>query len=158
MLKSIALTSGLIVASAIAMENAAFAQSVDVPFSGTVPIQATFTSPTPGEVQPVVSSGSGSTKRFESQTPAKMTVQTTSDATITVSAPRLVSGPNQDPVGTKRTAFLKFGSTSVSSNTNGGSAKLPAGKTDVEVNLLVERPQAFQRGKYTYVVNLTLTP
>jgi hypothetical protein len=158
MLYRLALTLGLILASTLAIEQAVLAQSVEVPFNGTVPVQASFSTPTSGSAEPTVSTSSGSPTQFESQTPATLSVQTSTPATITVSPPRFVSGPTPDPTGTTYVGFLKFGSTSVSSNVNGGSAALPQGNHDLEIGMLVERPQAFTPGTYTYVVNLTLTP
>lgn len=158
MFKSFALTSSLIIAGSIAFHQAALADSIDVPFSGTVPVEAIFTPPTPGKAEPVIPSNSGGIpNKFESSTPAKIGVQTTTPATITVSPPRLVSGPSQDPSGTKRVAFLEFGSTKVNSNNN-GNARLPAGKNDLKVNLSVQRPGAYKPGTYTYVVTLTISP
>lgn len=135
-----ALTSSLILASALAVDQAVLAQNVDVPFSGTVPVQASFSTPTSGTAEPIISTGSaGSPTKLESQTPASLNVQTSTPATITVSPPRLISGSSPDPPGTTYVGFLSFGSTSVSSNVGGGSASLPAGSTDLQVGLLVER-------------------
>lgn len=159
MLHHLALTSGLILASAIAFNQAALAQSVDVPFSGTVSGQATFSFPTSGTTEPTISGGSGANpNKFESLTPANIAVQLSTPASITVSPPRLVSGPTSDPTGTKHVGFLKFGSTNVSSDVGGGSTSLPTGNTNLEVGLLVERPGAFTPGTYTYAVTLTITP
>ncbi|MBG1265284.1 hypothetical protein [Nostoc sp. WHI] len=160
----LALTSSLLLASlssvqAFALDQAALAQSVDVPFSGTVPVEATFSSPAPSTAEPTISRGSGGIPtKFESQTPASMGVQSNTSATISVSPPRFVSGPSADPSGTTYIGFLKFGSTNLRSDVNGGSATLPAGNTNLEVDLLVERPVAFTPGIYTYVVTLTIAP
>jgi hypothetical protein len=159
MLYRLALTFGLILASTLAIEQAVLAQSVDVPFNGTVPVQASFSTPTSGSAEPTISTSSGGIPtQFESQTPATLNVQTSTPTTITVSPPRLISGPTPDPTGTTYVGFLKFGSTSVSSNVGGGSAALPEGNNNLEVGMLVERPQTFTPGTYTYVVTLTLTP
>jgi hypothetical protein len=164
MLYRLALTSSLVLASAFslqafALDQAVLAQSADVPFSGTVPVEATFTPPASGTAEPTSSSGSGGTPtKLESQTPATIGVQSSTSASVSVSPPRLVSGPSADPSGTTHIGFLKFGSTNVRSDVGGGSATLPAGNTNLEVNLLVERPVAFTPGIYTYVVTLTIAP
>ncbi|MBE8965497.1 hypothetical protein IQ277_04300 [Nostocales cyanobacterium LEGE 12452] len=164
MLYRLALTSSLVLASALslqafALDRAVLAQSADVPFSGTVPAEATFISPASGTAEPTISSNSGGIARnLESQTPATIGVQSSTSATVTVSPPRLVSGPSPDPSGTTHIGFLKFGSTNVRSDVGGGSATLPPGNTNLEVNLLVERPVGFTPGIYTYVVTLTIAP
>lgn len=160
----LALTSSLVLASALsvqafALDQAVLAQSADVPFSGTVPIEASFSSPVPGTAEPTISSGSGGIPtKFEPQSPAIINVQTSTPATISVSPPRFVSGPSADPSGTTHIGFLKFGSTSLRSDVGGGSATLSAGNTNLEVGFLVERPVAFPPGIYTYVVTLTIAP
>jgi len=159
MLYRLALTSSLLLASAFALNRAVLAQSADVPFSGTVPVEATFSSPAPGTAEPTIASDSGGIPtKFESQTPATMSVQSSTSATISVSAPRLVSGTSVDPSETTHIGFLKFGSTSLRSDVSGGSGILPPGNTNLEVGLLVERPVAFTPGTYTYVVTLTIAP
>ncbi|MDM9381423.1 hypothetical protein QUB80_11995 [Chlorogloeopsis sp. ULAP01] len=159
MLYHLTLTSSLILASTLAVDRSVLAQSVDVPFSGTVPVQATFSTPIPGSTEPTIpTNSSGAPTKLESHTPATISVQTSTPATIIVSPPRFVSGTTPDPVGTTYVGFLKFGSTSVSSNVGGGSTTLPEGSTNLEVAMLVERPDGFTPGTYTYVVTLTVTP
>ncbi|MHC0063209.1 hypothetical protein ACWATR_09805 [Nostoc sp. UIC 10890] len=164
MLYRLALTSSLVLASvlsvqAFVLDQAVLAQSADVPFSGTVPAEASFSSPAPGTAEATISGNSGGiSTKLESQTPATIGVQNSTSATVTVSPPRLVSGPSADPSGTTHIGFLKFGSTNVRSDVGGGSATLPAGNTNLEVNLLVERPVGFTPGIYTYVVTLTIAP
>ncbi|MBD2560850.1 MULTISPECIES: hypothetical protein [Nostoc] len=164
MLYRLALTSSLVLASALsvqafALDQAVLAQNADVPFSGTVPVEASFSSPASGTAEPTIASDSGGIPtKFESESPATIGVQSSTSATISVSPPRLVSGPSADPSGTTHIGFLKFGSTNVRSDVGSGSATLPAGNTNLEVGLLVERPVAFTPGIYTYVVTLTIAP
>ena len=155
----LALTSGLMLASAFALDRAALAQSVDIPFNGTVPVQASFSTPVTGTAEPSFSGSSVETlTQLESQTPATIGVQSSTPATITVSPPRFISGPTSDPAGTTYIGFLKFGSTTVRSDVGGGSAALPAGNSDLEVSMLVGRPDSFTPGTYIYAITLTITP
>ncbi|AFZ22723.1 hypothetical protein Cylst_0366 [Cylindrospermum stagnale PCC 7417] len=155
----LALTTSLMLASAFALDRAALAQSVDIPFNGVVPIQATFSTPVIGTAEPSISGSSDETPtQLESQTPATIGVASSTPTTITVSPPRFVSGPTSDPPGTTYIGFLTFGSTSVRSDVGGGSAALPTGSTNLQVNMLVERPDSFTPGTYTYAVTLTITP
>lgn len=153
------LNSTLALASVFTVQHAALAQSVDVPFSGTVPVQATFTEIISPPLEPVIVDGAtGLPTKFEPQSPATVSVQTSTNATITVSAPVLVSGASEDPPGTIKIGYVRFGSTTASSDVGGGNASLPAGTNDLEVSMLVERPTAFLAGDYTYTVTLTITP
>ncbi|BDI17020.1 hypothetical protein ANSO36C_28220 [Nostoc cf. commune SO-36] len=157
MLYRLALTSSL--ALVFALDQAVLAQNANVPFSGIVPVEATFSSPAPGTAEPTISSDSGGIPtKFESQTPATIAVQTSTSASISVSPARFVSGPSVDPSGTTHIGFLKFGSTNLRSDVSSGSGILPPGNTNLEVGLLVERPVAFTPGTYTYVVTLTIAP
>lgn len=159
MFRRLVVTSSLMLGSLIALGPAALAQSVDVPFSGTVPVQATFSTGSAGTAETMVSGSPGTiTNIFESSTPATLAVQSSTPATITVSPPRFVSGPTPDPAGTIGIGFLKFGSTNVRSDVGSGTASLPTGETQLEVNLHVERPGVFMPGNYTYVVTLSVTP
>ncbi|WP_254921320.1 hypothetical protein [Nodularia sp. NIES-3585] len=141
------------------VQHTTLAQSVDVPFSGNVPVQATFTEIISPPLEPVIVDGAdGLPTQFEPQSPATVTVETSTNATITVSAPVLVSGASEDPPGTIKIGYVRFSSTTASSDVGGGNASLPAGTNDLEVSMLVERPTAFLAGDYTYTVTLTITP
>ncbi|GJD21100.1 hypothetical protein RIVM261_060560 [Rivularia sp. IAM M-261] len=159
MFHRLALSFGLILVSFIALEQSILAQNVDVPFSGIVSGQAGFDSLKPGTTETTVSSSfSGIAQQFDSITSATVGINSSVPATITISPPQFVSGPSPDPSGTTRVAYLKFGSTQVISNVGGGSGKLPAGNTNLQVDMLVKRPVAFTPGNYTYSVKLTITP
>ncbi|MBD2777031.1 hypothetical protein [Iningainema tapete] len=154
-----AFTSSLLITSSIIFDQAALAQSVDVPFNGTVPAQATFSIPIFSTAEPTSSGDSGSNgKTFKSVAPTTISVQSSTPAKITISPPHLVSGPTPDPVGTTHIGFLQFGSTSVRSDVAGGTAALPTGNTNLQVDFLVERPEEFAPGTYTYGLTLTITP
>jgi len=151
--------AALTTVSAIALCQSAVAETISVPFEGNVPIQATIVDVNPGTVEiPTTGTSGGNTKVIESFTPATVTVQSNTPANITVEAPTLVSGPTSDPAGTTHIGFLKVGSTEIRSDMGEGTIPLPLGQTDLEVNMLVERPESFAPGTYTYVVTLTITP
>lgn len=154
-----ALSFGLILASFAAFDRAALAQTTDVPFSGTVSGQAGFDSLNPGTTETKVSSSfNGIAQQFESLSSATVGVNSSVPAKITISSPQLVSGPTPDPAGTTQIAYLKYGSTRVSSDVSGGTGTLPPGNTDLQVDMLIKRPVAFVPGNYTYSVKLTITP
>ena len=154
-----AAASVLTLVSIIAINPIAKAQNMDVPFSGTLPERATFMEIVPGETeQPTINSPGASLEQIESVTPAQVSVHSSSPATITVSPPALVSGPTPDPPGTIHIGFLRFGSTELRSDVGGGTAPLPSGETNLDVDMLVERPEPFAPGTYLYEVTLTITP
>jgi hypothetical protein len=151
--------SALMLASAMAFSLPALAQNVDVPFSGNVPVQATFSNIVTGTAETQAVAGSAGTPNIiESVSSATVTVQSNTPATMTVSPPRLLSGPTPDPDGTNRVAFLSFGSTNVTVDTADVPVSIPAGVTDLEIRMRVERPEAFTVGTYNYAVTLTVTP
>ncbi len=152
----LAFTSGLLLASSIALAPAVLADTAHIDFSGTIPEKVTFGNVTPPTVDTIFSGSD--LKTFRSSSPARLSVQSNNPATITVSPPYLVSGPSNDPQGTNHIGFLKFGSTNLRSDVGGGSGSLPAGNLDLEVDVLVERPEVFIAGTYTYAVTLTVTP
>ncbi|TAE60441.1 MAG: hypothetical protein EAZ87_05940 [Nostocales cyanobacterium] len=159
MLYRLIVNSTLALASVLAIQHITIAESVDVPFNGTVPVNATFIETTPATVEPTISETSdGLPSKLEPLTPAVVNVQTSTNATITVSPPVLVSGASEDPPGTIKIGYVSFGGNTYSSDIGGGSAPLPAGTNDLQVSMLVERPTAFPAGTYTYTVTLTVTP
>ncbi len=110
-------------------------------------------------LQPGTIESGGDLKVLESVVPANINVNVPADTTaqITVLSPNLVSGASEDPSGTKSIGFLEFGSNNLRSEGNNATAKLPAGDTNLEVGLRVERPVSFTPGTYNYAVNLSVT-
>ena len=156
---SYTVASALVVTSIVAVNSTALAQSTEIQFNGTVPVQATFSNVVPGTVDTIATGRvAGNFNAFESVTPATLTVQSSVPATITVSPPSLVSGNTPDPPGTTRVGFLTLGSIIVRSDISGGTANLPAGNTALEVDMFVDRPEPFPPGTYTYAVTVTITP
>jgi hypothetical protein len=159
MFHRIALVYGLIMTSVVLLDQNALANTVDVPFSGTVPYQATFSNATSGIAESTFSGGSRTVGNvFESVSAATIDVQSSQRTKITISPPRFVSGVTPDPAGTNHVAFLKFGSTTARSDVAGGTATIDAGITNLQIDMLVQRPVNFPPGNYSYAVTLTVTP
>ncbi len=114
-----------------------------------------FSNVSPG----VIETSGGDLKVLESVVPANINVNVPPNTTaqITVLSPNLVSAPSEDPGGTKRIGFLKFGSNDLRSDRNNATATLPTGNTNLEAGLRVERPVSFTPGTYNYAVNLSVT-
>jgi len=155
----LATTSVLMLASAIAFSPAALAQNVDIKFSGNVPIEANFTNVVPGTADTAgVGTSVGSSHIIESVTSASVSVESNTPGTMTVSPPRLLSGPTPDPDGTRHVTFLSFGTQNVIADEADVTVNVPAGIIDLDIKMRVERPTAFVVGTYNYSVTLTLTP
>lgn len=136
--------------TAIFSNQTTLAQSVNVYFSGTIEPHASFSSYTPGKIESIISGKDAkSTNKFESITPAKINVQTSTPTIITVSSPKL-SGTNI--VDTQHTATLRVDSSQVSGN----NVTLPTGNNTVEVDMSLKQNQVFTPGTYNYDVTLTM--
>jgi hypothetical protein len=122
-------------------------------------MEASFSPVVTGETELDPLGGSSiSLNRMESAVPATVTITVATPATLTVSEPVLSSGPTPDPSGTVWVGFARFGTTEVRSDVGGGNAPLPAGASDLEVDIEITRPQPYTPGTYTYTVTLILTP
>jgi hypothetical protein len=142
MLYRLAIVSGLLLASFINIVPAALAE---VKFSNLQP--------------GVIGIQGGDFTVLETVVPAIVNVNVSPEiaAQITVLPPELVSAPSEDPSGTKRIGFLKFGENNLRSDGSNATASLPTGDTNLELELRVERPVRFTSGAYTYTVNIVVT-
>ena len=145
MLYRLAVASGLLLTSFINVIN----------ITPTALAEVTFSNLNPGTIETT----GGDLKVLESIVPATLDVNVPNgtNAQITILPPNLLSSPSEDPSGTKRIGFLKFGSSDLSSDGSNATATLPPGDTNLEVGLRVERPVTFTPGTYNYGVNLSVT-
>ena len=82
---------------------------------------------------------------------------TTGMVTFTITEPLQTSGP-PDPFGTNRTSEVSVGAIQTIQNSDGPtSIFLPAGTTELAVNMRAIRPVEFFGGTYTYNVTLSVT-
>ncbi|NEP56397.1 MAG: hypothetical protein F6K31_05155 [Symploca sp. SIO2G7] len=143
----------------MALSPTALAQNVDIKFNGNVPIQTTFSNVVPGTAETTtVSTSGGSSHIIESVTSTSVSVESNTPGTMTISPPRLLSGPTPDPDGTRHVTFLSFGTQNVIADAAEVTVNIPSGITDLEIDMRVERPTPFVAGTYDYGVTLTLTP
>jgi hypothetical protein len=148
--------SSVILASSITLQQAVFAQTVDITFTGTILPQSAIG--TPSIVPTNFSVSAKSNNQYNSTTSYKINIQTSKSSQINISPPQLVSGPTPESVGTKSTVSLKLGSNVISSDVGYANAILPAGETNLQVDISVKRPKTFTPGTYNYVVMLTSLP
>ncbi|MEQ8382179.1 MAG: hypothetical protein RH949_07390 [Coleofasciculus sp. A1-SPW-01] len=159
MFRFYAVASTLTLASAIGLSSEALAQSVDIPFTASVPIEVTFDQVVLGTVETTASGGSVQLPNvIESVNPATVTLQSNTSATLTVSPPSFISGSTPDPDGTTYITFVSFGTQQVTADTGDVTVNLPVGISDLEVDMRVERPVPFPAGTYNYAVTLTVIP
>ena len=151
MLKYLGLISGLTTLATINFVSAAIAQTATVTFSGTVLPQASFSEPVFRKPEAVSSFGSINTSNeLQSVNTTKLSLETHEPVNISISS----SVENQDNM------TFKLGSKGVTNiMANGESVSLPPGKTDLEMNMLLEKPEASVQGNnHIYNVTITLTP
>lgn len=159
MFRFYAVASTLTLASAIGFSSEALAQSVDIPFTASVPIEVTFDQVVLGTVETTASGGSAQLPNvIESVNPATVTLQSNTSATLTVSPPSFISGSTPDPDGTTYITFVSFGTQQVTADTGDVTVSLPVGISDLDVDMRVERPVPFPAGTYNYAVTLTVIP
>lgn len=159
MFRFYAVASTLTLASAMGLSSEALAQSVDIPFTASVPIEVTFDQVVLGTVETTASGGSAQLPNvIESVNPATVNLNSNTPATLTISPPRLISGSTPDPDGTTYVTFVSVGTQQVTADTVDVTVNLPVGISDLEVDMRVERPVPFPAGTYNYAVTLTVIP
>jgi hypothetical protein len=148
--------ASFIMASSITLQQAVFAQTSDIIFTGTILPQTAI------DILSIVptnySVSAKTNNQYNSTICYKINIQTSQSSQLNISQPQLVSGPTPEPSGTKNTVSLKLGSNVISSDVGYANAILPAGETKLEVDILVKRPKTFRPGTYNYVVMLTSLP
>lgn len=99
-----------------------------------------------------------SNPRFlETVVPALIRIDTDEPIRINVTAPTLAHGPDSDPRGTERHIVIRQGGQRVRRTAGNRLVEIPAGTTDLEVSMQVERPQDFLPGRYIYQFDLVMS-
>jgi len=179
MIHRLVLTSGLMLAGAVAFSPKAFAQSVDVMFNGNIGPECSFAAPVPGTL---VYSGQDFSNTITSDAPGgvsgKVDVSCNTPARIQISNARFVSftptnpqfeQPPFPPGGQDFQARAKVpGAETLYFGYGGGGnspspdiplfpTPTPTLRQTVEVDLSVNGGN-YQAGNYQYAVTLTITP
>jgi len=173
MIRRLFLTSGLVLASAVAFSPKAFAQSVDVQFTANVgpecsfatPIPGTLVmnSPTPGPVPP----GPGNLSSLApGGVSGEVDVSCNTNADLQISDVRFVSftptnppDPLEPPFQPPLPGFMEARATTPTDQALGPGGLLPlaVGNQTVEVDMWTNDP-VFEAGIYEYAVTLTIVP
>jgi hypothetical protein len=151
--------SVLVMGSAVVLSAlSANAQSVNVPFSGTMPTNCTFGTPTPGVLVP---DGSAAlVAGIARGTLGSVSLQCTAPANITVSAPIQTSGPAFTPTDCEAEILLAGGS-DLALNLSCTGTSTPAqvsGTNTLNVGMRVRSDRPIPPGDYAYNVTLTIAP
>ena len=94
--------------------------------------------------------------RLETSLPAVVRIRTEQPIRIEVLPGRLRNGPDGDPSGTERVVMVRHGSHQVNSRSGDRTLQLPAGTTELEVVMQVDRPERFAPGSYTYALSISV--
>lgn len=164
------LSCALVIASTAAVAPKAFAQSVDVNFSGTVQGKCNFGTPTGGVLAAEGGYGNYGQGAYKISSlvpggsPGKVTVSCNESANLTISSPIQTGGPFGGSAG----AIVEspFGSTGSGANVGyyggpTGPLSLSPGVTPLNVHMGVEsgpNTPYLPPGNYAYKVTLTITP
>lgn len=93
---------------------------------------------------------------LETVAPAIVRVETDRPLQIEVLSAYLRDGPDRDPSGTEQVVIVHHGSDRISTRSGDRTLELPAGTTELEIIIQIERPEQFSHGDYTYLLNLAL--
>ncbi|MDM9381422.1 hypothetical protein QUB80_11990 [Chlorogloeopsis sp. ULAP01] len=157
MIRRSLLTAALILVGSVALAPKTMAQTVDVPFTGTVGGACNFDQVTPGSLgmnQP--SNPTALAGGFTGGAFGQVSVTCNAPSQLTVSQPVQTGGPTFTPMFAD--AFVN--SSSGSTFANGGSPMmLPVGSpTMLNVDMYVDKGSPLTPGTYDYKVTLTVTP
>ena len=94
---------------------------------------------------------------LETVVPALIRIDTDEPIRISVTAPALAHGPDSDPRGTERQIVIRQGGRRVRRTAGNRLLDIPAGTTDLEVSMQVERPQDFLPGRYIYQFDVVVS-
>ncbi|MEM9215541.1 MAG: hypothetical protein AAGD25_14495 [Cyanobacteria bacterium P01_F01_bin.150] len=93
---------------------------------------------------------------LETVVPAFIRIETDEPIRINITSPFLSNGPDADPSGTDRHLVIRQRGRSLRQAGN-RFFDIPAGTTDLEVSMEIERPQDFLPGRYVYQFDLVVS-
>lgn len=151
------LTAGLIVMGSVALAPKTMAQTVDVPFSGTIGGACNFGQVTPGSLgvnQP--SNPTALAGGFPGGALGKVSITCNAPSQLTVSQPIQTGGPSFSPMFSDAMVGSPFGYTYAM---GGSPLMLPPGASGMlDVDMYVDKGSVLVPGTYSYKVTLTVTP
>ncbi|MFQ4143375.1 hypothetical protein [Chlorogloeopsis sp. ULAP02] len=157
MIRRSLLTAVLILVGSVALAPKTMAQTVDVPFTGTVTGACNFGQVTPGSLgvnQP--SNPTTLASNYSEGVFGQVSVTCNAPSQLTVSQPVQTGGPNFTPIFSDAMVNSLFGSTNA---TDGSPLMLPPGSPMMlNVDMIADKGSPLTPGTYDYKVTLTVTP
>lgn len=93
---------------------------------------------------------------LETVIPAIVRIETDHPVQVEILSAYLSNGPDRDPSGTEQIIIVRGGSQQINTQSGDRTLSIPAGVTDLEIIIQVERPRQFSHGNYDYRLNLSL--
>jgi len=158
MMRRFLLTSALILVASAAVSESAFAQTVDIPFTGNVPGSCSFGTATGGTLGVnTTSSPTALGGGYPGGVFGKVSVTCSQASKLTVSAPVKNSGPDFTP--STITGYVNASSSSTSSASGSTPLALTSGTAiPLSVDMMVSNGSTpLPAGIYNYKVTLTVT-
>lgn len=157
MIRRALLISALTVTGVAAFASNTFAQTVNVPFNGTVGAVCSFGQPTPGTLglntptSPTALAGGYSGGVF-----GQVSVSCNQPARVSISKPVQTAGPSFTPVTSAAMISSSFGST----DSNGAPplSLSSSGTVPLKIDMIVDKGSPLAAGNYSYVTTLTIVP
>ena len=153
MFQRLLITSSLLLGSSFTFIPSALAQSVDIIFSGVVQDYASFTTPSLEQIEDFASAGNKSVSQSSSGINAGLSIQSSTSTSIKLSSPHSVSSSQTKSLETRDIAAFKSGSTGDRNEYISSSA----GKSHLEMDILIEKSDKFKPMLETYFLTVTIT-
>lgn len=162
MIRHSLLTAALILAGSVAAAPKTIAQTIDIPFAGTVGGGCTFDTPIAGILAVDGAVGTPTTLKGDSFTNGgsrgKVNVVCSQPASLIVSLPVQTGGPTFTPNFSDATVESPVGVTSSYPGFNPLPLPSNGTSTPLEVRMFVDKGSTLQAGNYQYNVTLTIVP
>jgi hypothetical protein len=164
MIRHLLLGTSFILASSVTFAAVANAEEPTAMANGTVTALCDFGNPQPGEL--ILNSGGTALSSKNGGTPAKVDIDCTDDASLTISQPEQTTGLSGNTVfsdsnltATASNTELGLSLNSTSNSTGNIVANADTGIKTIEVNMVADKGNIkISSGKYEFKVTLTATP
>ncbi|TAE60442.1 MAG: hypothetical protein EAZ76_15760 [Nostocales cyanobacterium] len=163
MIRRSLLTAALILAGSVAIAPKASAQSVDVPFTGSIGGACNVGQVTPG-VLGSYSPNPGNPTMLISEpmyggTRGLVSVSCNQNSEVSVTVPVQTGGPSFIPIYFYSNVVSPHGSSWADMNGNNGTHIIPmGGPTQLDVGMIVDKGVALTPGVYNFVTTVNITP
>ncbi|GAX34882.1 hypothetical protein [Nodularia sp. NIES-3585] len=163
MIRRSLLTAALIVAGSVAVAPKAMAQSVDVPFTGSVGGVCNVGQVTPGVLVADGPTPGNPTALFADSpmggSRGKVAVSCNQQAEVSVSSPQQTGGPSFIPIWSNSSVESPYGWSNADHNGAISSHQIPSGMgIELLVSMHVDKGVALVPGVYSYVTTVSITP